>query len=157
MCRRVCLDLHLSNARYATTMLIANVVRSFALAAAIIVTLYILLQSFNIGPHDIEHTTRESLRVISHFTPESWRSHAPRITKVTSLFGEDNDLYDAAIRSHEEHDRLNGYDMKLFREKIVESFWSKPTLLLSTIVAEMAKPVDERTEWLACVLASTLI
>jgi hypothetical protein len=57
-------------------------------------------------------------------------------------------LYKQAIRSHEEHDRTHGYDTKVFREKIVEVYWSKPTLLLSTLVAELEKPEDQRTEWL---------
>ena len=130
------------------TKLTANVVRNFVLSAVIIITIYVLLQSFNIGPRDIQSRTRNSLRVISQYTPESWRSHAPRITKVSSLYGEDNDLYEAAIRSHEEHDRLYGYDLKLFREKIVDSYWSLPTILMSTVVAELSKPEEERTEWL---------
>jgi hypothetical protein len=96
------------------------------------------------------------MRVISHFTP--WPSQAPRITKITSLFGQEgNELYEEAIRSHEEHDRIHGYETRVFREKIVESYWSKPALLLSILVQELEKPVKERTEWLMWVSPDVMI
>jgi len=68
--------------------------------------------------------------------------------KVTGLYGHDNELYEAAIRSHGEHDRLHGYEMKVLREKIVNGHWSKPAYLLSLLVQELAKGEQERAEWM---------
>lgn len=94
--------------------------------------------------------------MISHFTP--WSSQAPRITKVTSLDGvKDNDLYEHAIRSHEEHDRIHGYETKVFREKIIETYWSKPALLLSVLAEQLEKPANERTEWLMWVSPDVMV
>ena len=67
---------------------------------------------------------------------------------MTSLFGQENELYEAAVRSHEEHDRLNGYETKVLEETIVSKYVSKPAWLLSLLVTELAKPIEERTEWL---------
>ena len=118
--------------------------------------LYILVHSLDAGRSHISSTARQQLRVISHYTP--WPSKAPRITKITSVFGEgDNDLYEQAIQSHEEHDRIHGYETRVFREKIVESYWSKSALLLSVVMAELEKPADERTEWLMWVSPDVMI
>lgn len=45
----------------------------------------------------------------------------------------------------------------MFREKIIESYWSKPALLLSILVEELEKPVKERTEWLMWVSPDVMI
>ncbi|KAI7128283.1 hypothetical protein KC352_g31697, partial [Hortaea werneckii] len=112
------------------------------------VALFLLLHSFSIGPTEIEHTTRESLQAINNFAPASWRAPRAKVTKVTALFGEENEIYEAAIRTHDEHNRLHGYEMKVLREKVVSSFWSKPAYLLATLVDELAKPAEVRTEWI---------
>jgi hypothetical protein len=116
--------------------------------AAVIVSLWILSQSFHVGPQEIQDSTRRSFQVINNFAPATWRGDPPRVTKVTSLFGNENELYEAAIRSHDEHNRLNNYEMRVLRERIVNNYWSKPTYLLSLLVAELAKPEEDRTEWL---------
>ncbi|KAK5163465.1 uncharacterized protein LTR77_010647 [Saxophila tyrrhenica] len=124
-------------------------VRNIALGTILVVTFYILLQSLNVGPHQLERTTRQSLQAISHLTPESlWKSHGSKIVKVTSVFGQDNELYEGALRSHKEHNRIHEYDMKVLREKIVSKYWSTPTYLLSLVVEELAKPKELRSEWL---------
>lgn len=68
--------------------------------------------------------------------------------KVTGLYGQDNELYEAAIRSHDEHNELHGYGMSVLREKIVNGHWSKPAYLLSLLVQELAKDEEERAEWM---------
>ena len=67
---------------------------------------------------------------------------------MTALFDQANELYEAAVRSHEEHDRANGYDLKILRARIVDNYTSKPTYLLSLLVEQLSKPEEERTEWL---------
>lgn len=123
--------------------------RTFALTAAALITLFLLLQSLSFSSETIDETKRSSLQVVSSFTPSSWRTAtSSRIMKVTALFGEPNELYEAAVRTHEEHDSLHGYDLKILRERIVGNFWSKPAYLLSLVVTELAKPEEDRTEWL---------
>ncbi|RMY64806.1 hypothetical protein D0863_09548 [Hortaea werneckii] len=127
---------------------IKTAIRNIAILATLVVALFLLLHSFSIGPTEIEHTTRESLQAINNFAPASWRAPRAKVTKVTALFGEENEIYEAAIRTHDEHNRLHGYEMKVLREKVVSSFWSKPAYLLATLVDELAKPAEVRTEWI---------
>ncbi|KAK5134494.1 hypothetical protein LTR08_006411 [Meristemomyces frigidus] len=129
------------------TKRISPQLRSLVLAAAILLTVFLLSRSFNVGTREIEQTTRQSLHVINKLAPAAWRGQQSQVTKVTALFGQENELYEAAIRSHDEHDRLHGYGMKVLRERIVNNYWSKPAYLLSLIVEELAKPVEERTGW----------
>lgn len=126
--------------------------RNFALAAVLILGVYFLLQSFYISPGDIEQSTRESLRAISQFAPQALRGSSPRITKVAAVTGEENELYEAALRSHEEHNRLHGYDMKVSRERIANDHRSTTSYLLTVLVNELAKPAEQRTEWLVYAL-----
>ena len=58
-----------------------------------------------------------------------------------------NDLYEAALSSHKKH----GYDLKVFRNPMVEVYWRKPAYLLSLMVEELSKPVESRIEWLCWV------
>ncbi|TKA23766.1 hypothetical protein B0A50_07048 [Salinomyces thailandicus] len=122
--------------------------RNIVFAAAVVVTLFILLQSFHIGTHEIQHTTSQSLQVINSFTPTAWRRPTSKVTKVTALFGEENEIYEAAIRSHEEHNRLHNYPIRILRERIINNFWSKPAYLLSLVIEELAKPPSTRSAWL---------
>lgn len=71
-----------------------------------------------------------------------------RIKKVSAIFGEHNHLYEAALKTHEKHNELHGYQMQTLRERIINSFWSKPAYLLSVIVEELAKPTNDRNDWL---------
>ena len=81
--------------------------------------------------------------------PAAWHtSRVTRIKKVSAVLGERNDLYEAALKTHERHNALHGYQMTVLRQRIVSSYWSKPTYLLSQIVDELAKPAGHRSEWL---------
>ncbi|KAK6390078.1 hypothetical protein LTR65_005891 [Meristemomyces frigidus] len=134
--------------RLTKRLLITPQVRSLVLAAVLLGTLFFLLQTLNVGARELEHTTRQSLQVINNFAPAAWRGQRPPVMKVTALFGQANELYEAAVRSHEEHNRLHGYELKVLRERIVDNFWSKPAFLLSLVVEELARPEGERTGWI---------
>ena len=71
-----------------------------------------------------------------------------RVAKVSMLYGEENRLYERAIRSHKAHDEKYNYPFHVLREDVAGGYWNKPSYLLSLVVAELAKPVKERTEWL---------
>lgn len=109
-----------------------------------IVTLYLLLSTDHTGLGTIGN----SLHALNDLSPSAWLGKAPRVTKLTALYNHDNDLYEAAIKSHMEHNRIHGYGMKILRDKIVNDQWSKPAYLLSLVVEELAKPAEARTEWL---------
>jgi len=44
---------------------------------------------------------------------------------------------------------LHGYQMQVLRQRIHASFLAKPAYLMSVLVEELAKPWDERVQWLA--------
>ncbi|KAK5014422.1 hypothetical protein LTR60_003366, partial [Cryomyces antarcticus] len=71
-----------------------------------------------------------------------------RIGKVRILFGDHNEVYERALRSHDAHNKFHGYAQFVLREKLLSGLWSKPAYILSTILQEMAKPVDYRLQWL---------
>ena len=108
-----------------------------------------LLQSLQTTPsiHDIQ----SSIRGHKFGGPGARRhqSNRVRIKKVTALFGEPNYLYEAAIATHERHNALHGYQMQVLRQRIHASFLAKPAYLMSVLVEELAKPWDERVQWLA--------
>lgn len=56
--------------------------------------------------------------------------------------------YYRGLETHENHARRFGYPMTVLRKPILGGFWSKPAILLSTIIEELEKPDDERVEWL---------
>lgn len=72
----------------------------------------------------------------------------PRIAKVSMLYGQSNSIYERALRSHRWHNERWDYPFHILRYEIAGGFWNKPSYLLSLIVNELAKPPQERMEWL---------
>ncbi|RAR10550.1 glycosyltransferase family 34 protein [Stemphylium lycopersici] len=72
----------------------------------------------------------------------------PRIGKVTASFGPEDPTYEAAISSHKTHDAIHNYPHFILRERILHGLWSKHAFLLTILGAELAKPQEERLEWL---------
>ena len=66
----------------------------------------------------------------------------------------DNELYEGALRSHEEQNRLYKYEMKVLRKTIMNKYLSTPAYLLALVIEELAKPEEERMEWLMLVIFS---
>lgn len=71
-----------------------------------------------------------------------------RIAKASMLYGQYNNLYERALRSHARHAQRWGYPMHVLRHDISVGFWSKPTYLLSLVLQELRKPAEERVDWL---------
>ncbi|KAH0340288.1 glycosyltransferase family 34 protein, partial [Aureobasidium melanogenum] len=130
--------------------------RLLALVVLISLGVITLLQSLQRTPsiHDIPLSIRGH-RFGSSSGPK--RSPSIRIKKVSALFGEPNYLYEAALATHERHNALHGYQMQVLRERIHASFLAKPAYLMSVLVEELAKPWDERAQWLAWVDPDTLV
>lgn len=126
-------------------------VRTIALLTLICLALYTLLKSL-----DGASIAREPFQVIDHFSNKLGSSagqttvspDTPRIKKLSAVMGDRNDIYEAALRTHERHNAIHGYQMEVLRERIIGSYWEKPAYLLSKIVEEMAKPAATRNHWL---------
>lgn len=72
-----------------------------------------------------------------------------KIGKVMMVYGNSsNEIYERAIKTHEEHCRRLGYPLFVLRNPILEGYWNKNAIILSIILQELAKPVDQRLEWL---------
>jgi hypothetical protein len=72
-----------------------------------------------------------------------------KIGKVMMVYGNgSNEIYERAIRTHEEHCRRLGYPIFVLRNSMLQGYWNKNAILLSVILQELAKPVDQRLEWL---------
>jgi hypothetical protein len=70
------------------------------------------------------------------------------IGKMTISFGEPNEIYDRAIRSHELHNKNMEYPQFVLRERLMSGLWSKHAYIFSVIVQELSKPEAERLKWL---------
>ncbi|KAI2864956.1 CAZyme family GT34 [Aspergillus niger] len=82
-----------------------------------------------------------------HVVPVSEPEYNPIVRKVTMVYG-NRTAYYRGLETHENHARRFGYPMTVLRKPILGGFWSKPAILLSTIIEELEKPDDERVEWL---------
>ncbi|KAJ4290541.1 hypothetical protein N0V90_010758 [Kalmusia sp. IMI 367209] len=68
--------------------------------------------------------------------------------KCTASFGDFDAPYEAAIASHDLHNKIHGYPHFILREHMVHGLWSKHGWLITVIGSELAKPEDQRLEWL---------
>ena len=106
------------------------------------------------------HTTRptssplKSEEVFESET-EQW-GHKTRVGKCTIVFG-GSSIYERTVKTHALHDRLNGYPLYVLRQTIMDDVWSKPAYILSLLLRELAKPQEERLEWLLWVDADTIM
>jgi hypothetical protein len=71
-----------------------------------------------------------------------------RIGKISMFYGTDADVYERAIATHDHHARRHGYPMFVLRRQIQEGYWSKLLYMQSILVQELAKPTEERLQWL---------
>jgi hypothetical protein len=67
---------------------------------------------------------------------------------VTASFGHGDPIYEAAIASHRTHNILHGYPHYVLRERMLPGLWSKQSYLLTILGVELAKPPDQRLQWL---------
>lgn len=87
--------------------------------------------------------------------PEQW-GHKTRIGKCTIVFG-GSSIYERTVKTHALHNKLHGYPLYVLRQSIMDDVWSKPAYILSLLLRELAKPQEERLEWLLWVDADTIM
>jgi hypothetical protein len=71
----------------------------------------------------------------------------PKFGKITATFGEPDPPYENAIASHKLHNEIHGYPHFILREQLLRGLWSKHAYILTIIGNELAKPENERLEW----------
>jgi hypothetical protein len=76
------------------------------------------------------------------------RASTSVVGKVHVFFGDSNPTYERALVLQKAHAERNGHPMFVCREKILSGLWTKPAFILSVILAELAKPQNERLQWL---------
>ncbi|KAF2480895.1 hypothetical protein BDY17DRAFT_202135 [Neohortaea acidophila] len=74
--------------------------------------------------------------------------HKARITKVTERISPISDVYEASLRSHDEHNRIHDYDLVVFGDQAEGEYYSRAKYLLRLITNELALPAGKRREWL---------
>ncbi|KAF2788667.1 glycosyltransferase family 34 protein [Melanomma pulvis-pyrius CBS 109.77] len=79
---------------------------------------------------------------------DSTKSPYPRFGKITASFGEPDVPYENAIASHNLHNELHGYPHFILRERMLRGLWSKHAYIMTIIGQELAKPEDQRLQWL---------
>ncbi|KKK18795.1 hypothetical protein AOCH_006782 [Aspergillus ochraceoroseus] len=72
----------------------------------------------------------------------------PTVGKVMMIYGGNNTLYERAIETHQEHSRRLGYPLFILQREILDGVWNKYAILLSVLLQELAKPSDQRLQWL---------
>ncbi|KAK4629327.1 hypothetical protein CLAFUW4_07960 [Fulvia fulva] len=88
----------------------------------------------------------------------NWTSpQRPTIGKCTVAHGKHNEAYQRAIDTHLAHSKVNGYTMFLLHQPILDGLWSKEAALLEVLLLQLAKPAEERLEWLMWFDADTVI
>ncbi|OOF94905.1 glycosyltransferase family 34 protein [Aspergillus carbonarius ITEM 5010] len=66
-------------------------------------------------------------------------------------------MYDRALKTHEAHSHKFGYPMTVLRKPILGGLWSKPAIILSTLIEEMGKSEEQRVQWLFWFDADTIL
>ena len=82
------------------------------------------------------------------------RTSTSVVGKVHVFFGNPNPIYERALVLQKAHAERNGHPVFVCREKILSGLWTKPAFILSVILAELAKPENERLQWLLWVIAA---
>lgn len=80
-----------------------------------------------------------------------------RIATVTAHFGEPQEHYKKAFKTHILHSLIHGTEIKVMCDPIVDDLWNKPAFILQLLMREMLKPAKERLEWIQWVDRDTLI
>lgn len=76
-----------------------------------------------------------------------------RFAKASMLYGEHIALYERALKTHERHNELHGYEMHVLRERITTGYWNKLAYMMSLVVQELGKEPTERVDWIMYALS----
>lgn len=71
-----------------------------------------------------------------------------RLVKLSMLYGNNTELLERALETQQKHSDQWGLEMRVMREDIQMEAFNKPSYLLSTIINELAKPHEQRADWI---------
>ncbi|RMZ76845.1 hypothetical protein DV738_g4716, partial [Chaetothyriales sp. CBS 135597] len=132
----------------------AKFITSPFLACAVILTVALFLLSQNYSA--LHWPQREfSLPLSSSLSFNS--EPTAKVAKVSAIYGEVNEYYDAAVESHRRHASRHGYPFHVLRHPVADGYWNKAQYLHALLVMELAKPIGERMKWLMWVDADSAI
>lgn len=84
--------------------------------------------------------------------PRDARLERSKIVKLSMLYYDDasadTEAYERAMLSHIPHDEKFGYDHFVLRRALMEGFWTKIALNIQFLLQELAKPAEDRYEWI---------
>ncbi|KAF4443728.1 hypothetical protein F53441_11370 [Fusarium austroafricanum] len=80
-----------------------------------------------------------------------------RIGRVAAHFGSAQEHYRKALRTHVVHSLIHDNTLDVMCTSVVDALWNKPAFIMSILLREMMKPVEERLEWLFWVDRDTVI
>lgn len=81
-----------------------------------------------------------------------------RIGRLTASFDDgDNELAARMLTLQTQHAEKWNYPMHTLHRELLSSQWTKPAWIMSIMVAECAKPPEERLEWLLYAVAHELL
>ena len=107
-----------------------------------------------ISPQFIEQATAKRA-ICRKYSPFATRR--ARVGIVTAHFGEPQEHYKKALRTHLLHALVHGTEVRVLCDPIVDDLWNKPAFILNLLMREMLKPEKERLEWIQWVDRDTLI
>ncbi|KAI1515826.1 galactosyl transferase GMA12/MNN10 protein [Pyrenophora tritici-repentis] len=80
-----------------------------------------------------------------------------RVATVTAQFGEPQEHYQRALKTHLLHALVHGTEVRVMCDAMVDDLWNKPAFILNLLMQEMLKPEKDRLEWIQWVDRDTLI
>lgn len=73
------------------------------------------------------------------------------------MYGSKRPIYERALQTHKDHNRLHGYPMFVQRTPILDGLWSKQAAIQHIVLRELAKPESQRLQWLFWFDADTVL
>jgi hypothetical protein len=70
------------------------------------------------------------------------------IAKAIPLYGQYNRIYEKALESHVEHNKLHDYAMHVLQAPVAKGFTNKLHRLQQLISVELQRPEKERLDWI---------
>ncbi|KAF2469813.1 uncharacterized protein BDR25DRAFT_288241 [Lindgomyces ingoldianus] len=112
--------------------------------------LLLVASSYYIKPAHITSPSTSAFPTI--FTPVTLNTTKPvrdvRVAKATILYGQKNFVYEKALDSHAQHNKLHGYEMHILRHQITKDIWGKWLWLQSLVTNELRKSAEDRVDWI---------
>lgn len=113
--------------------------------------LFILVALVLVHPHAVTDTSISwpSITSVLHPDHDQPGTFPSRIARLSISFGEpDNPVWQRLLALQTRHAQRHAYPMYILRRELLPAYWSKPAWLLSVMLAECAKPPDNRLDWL---------